>query len=202
MSSKSNSSWMWFSSKWKELHLDKQIELIVGILIVLFTAIMAVLAYLQYAETRKASSRELRAYMAVWEPRLDSVKVIGDSIQYFGSYNEGNLGSTPAYHVFADKRLGTVDTNDLADPMTFEPRSPPIVVGAHLQTRYETHSPRYGPTGKDTVGSHSGERLFLYGKIVYEDVFERRQWLTFCFVYQSIVKEFHAYVKYNEASRD
>jgi hypothetical protein len=183
---------------WKECSATDRAMVCCTIVLGIFTLLLLIYAASQFYESKQSSRKELRAYMAVWEPRLGDT-VISDSKQYYCSYNEGNLGNTPAYQVYADKRLEIVDTNLLRDPKSFESYSPRIVVGAHIQTRY-TLPLKYISTDIDTVGPHSAEKLFLYGRVDYQDVFEKKQWLTFCFIYNWATREFFPYHKYNEAS--
>jgi hypothetical protein len=181
---------------WKEGDRTDQTMVVCTSILGILTFWLLVFAIFQFFESKESSHKELRAYIVVWGPVLKSTKPISDSLQYYGSYNEGNLGNTPAFEVQADKELEIIDTNHLKDPKTFNPNSSPVFVGAHLQFPYIIQSSKYSKKDIDTVG----KRIFFYGKVIYKDVFKKDQWLTFCFVCSSDDSVFHAYYKYNDAS--
>ncbi len=44
--------------------------------------------------------------------------------------------------------------------------------------------------------------LYILGKVTYDDVFNRRQWFTFCYFYDPTTKKYKAYEKHNDTGTD
>ena len=166
------------------------------VVIIILTTVTTCFTCQQISIYKVATHRELRAYMSVLEPKIDSIRG-----KFYATYIEGNLGNTPAYDVCAEKRLDLLTKDSVPDPREFHTSSAQIFVGAHVQTNYPILSRDLTKEDIDGFKYHN-LRVYFYGKISYTDIFRKAQWLTFCYEYVFSTERFYAYPKYNDASRD
>ena len=145
-------------------------------------------------QNQTAIEKELRAYLTIvnvqdslpeiydpddklWKVGLDSIKQVNWSIK--------NLGHPPAYNVRDSTYLIVIDSIHENPKLLSTERVTPTTIGAGLMLPQFTS---FGPISK-----HGRRRIFLAGKITYEDIFEEEHFLHFCLEYIHTRKSFDIY---------
>jgi hypothetical protein len=190
-------------TKWKDCSAtDRAMVLLTGTLAV-FTLILLVFTKKQVSDIEGSSKKQLRAYISVLTPRLGKDSIRSNPLKV--AFIMKNSGHTPAYDVrdFTQLRIvSTKEADNMPDPHYFKVGEYHQVVGPNVETL----------VWKQTDGeprSHLGlspteYRVFLYGKIEYEDIFGANHWTTFCYQYQWWIEggQFYLYALYNDADKN
>jgi hypothetical protein len=192
-----------FLPHWSELNKGDKIQSMIACVAIATFVVIAISTYVQscqvrqslaYADTSNRYTRqsianaeefafiEDRAYLAVIEPKLDLAQ--GQS-----TFIIKNFGRSPAYDVTMgsyflrrDKLVG--DTNRYSEYGS--------VRGFYLPPDYPSpHYAKFSPS----EGSH----FYLFGRIYYTDIFDRRHCVRFGFEYERRVEAYQFYPGFNDA---
>jgi len=148
------------------------------------TAVIAVAAVVQWRESRKASERQLRAYLSVVIGQGGHIQDRPNGVRFEGSPIIRNSGQTPAYkvrlwhraevlpnNVIPNFDFTIVETNETSEATIGpqETRHMRVVVPG-LIADVDVHGAQYGV----------GPCLWIWGLIKYEDAFGYARFTKFC----------------------
>lgn len=186
---------------------DSNKEKTLDVCMVIATWILAFIAFWQAMITRVSAQRQLRAYITV-NPSFEFFdhqnSRRGDKFKFTAKIR--NCGQTPAYEVSCGHSVSL-----LPYPL---PKKYPLVADYDLDTSVITLAPNqestlffeankyYQPNEVRAMKLSENQRLFIYGKIIYKDIFKKKRFTSFCYLLEwngNIVDKFEFTNENNEA---
>lgn len=165
---------------------------------VIVTTVLAILTlFLVWYSKRQVSISEtnsriqLRAYVTVLPPELSEDSLYANPLRV--AYVLKNSGQTPAMDVRDSVELRIIKRDEiktLPDPHGFRfagggsPITPNVEAVRWLQ-------PNRGPKNYGGLDPRE-DRIFIFGKVTYSDVFGVDHWITFSYQYQFWLKHFYS----------
>lgn len=155
---------------------------VVSVVAIVISISSAIIAYLSYDAAKDTALRGLRAYLIVSAARIDAVK---PGVMVFG-FKVQNIGQTPAYRL---RQFLYVDF--LPKPparntqLNWTPGGSTAYMGKELQVG-GIESRGFSKTEIEAIksGGFAGrQRLYVVGRIFYEDIYRISRCVDFCFMY-------------------
>jgi hypothetical protein len=122
-------------------------------------------------QMRKASRRELRAYVFIDDPKPDPM-----TLPWGLEFYVKNFGQTPAYSIKIKYSQGRIPKEDAG---SFVPPAPQREWAGKVDLGPNHDFPVRLSTD---VGGVEAAPLFIWGEVTFTDAFGEQRWLRFCFI--------------------
>jgi hypothetical protein len=155
--------------------------------IIFLTAVIAIATIALYCEANERGKQELRAYLGVKDQVIRKLP----TGKFQAVITVENCGKTPANNVRRILRVGARNINEADFDLTGLVGQMPMAPGFQWQTRKIIWEITDDDISQAAV-KDSERRIFAWGRIEYEDVYKRSQFVNFRFMTREITASFTA----------